>query len=263
MRYFYGGVLVLLVAGCDLFEYHPYEVRIPDSETNLNAKAIARLQQTTPATDTLTLILMGDTQRFYDEVEDFVSSANKQKADFVMLDGDITDFGIRDEFEWIHDIMSKLNKPYMTVIGNHDLSGNGEKVYKKMYGSLNDSFLYRDFKFILLNTNSREYAFNGKVPDLDWLQTQLAGDDFQRAVVISHVPPFDDDFDIKLAARYNEMLYTSGKVNLSLHGHQHAFRDTTYNEGHIRYLVSTSMNERMYLLIKLWDDQVDFKKIFY
>jgi 3',5'-cyclic-AMP phosphodiesterase len=262
MRYFYGGVLALLLAGCDLFEYHPYEVRIPDSETDLNAKAIARLQQTAATTDTLTLILMGDTQRFYDEVEDFVSSANKHRADFVMLDGDITDFGIRDEYEWIHDIMRKLNKPYLTVIGNHDLSGNGEKVYRKMYGALNQSFLYRDFKFILLNTNSREYAFNGKVPDLEWLQQQLEGD-FNRAVVISHVPPIDVDFDPKLAVAYDDLLSQSGKVNLSLHGHQHTFRDTTFNGSAIRYVVSTSMNERMYLIVKLWGDQVDVKKIFY
>lgn len=263
MRYFYSGLLALLLAGCNLFEYHPYEVRIPDSETDLNAKAIARLQETSPPTDTLTLILMGDTQRFYDEVEDFVSSANRQRADFVMLDGDITDFGIRDEYEWIHDIMRKLNKPYLAVIGNHDLSGNGEKVYRKMYGALNESFVYRDFKFVLLNTNSREYAFNGTVPDLDWLQQELEGDDFTRAVVISHVPPFDNDFDRTLAASYDNMLYGSGKVNLSLHGHQHTFRDTTFNGGSIRYVVSTSMNERMYLLVKLWNDQVDVKKIFY
>ncbi len=64
---------------------------------------------------------MGDTQRFYDDVEDFVARANQEDFDFVLMDGDISDFGINDEFSWIYDIMKHLKKPYVSVIGNHDL----------------------------------------------------------------------------------------------------------------------------------------------
>lgn len=255
--------ITFAIAGCSLFEYHPYEVRVPENEQNLNAKAIGQIQSETAGKDTVTIILMGDTQRFYDEVEVFVRSANTQKADFVILAGDITDFGISDEFGWVHDIMTDLNKPYIAVIGNHDLSGNGEKTFRKMYGDLNTSFKLDRLKFILLNTNSREYRFNGKVPDIAWLQGQLAGDDFDRAIVVSHVPPFDGDFDAALEDQYVSALKQSGKVNLSLHAHQHTYRNGEfYNDG-VRYVISTSMDNRMYLIIKLWDNEYEVKEVYY
>jgi 3',5'-cyclic-AMP phosphodiesterase len=255
--------LLLVVAGCDIFEYHPYEVRVPDDEQRLNATAIARIQANTPPGDTLTIILMGDTQRFYDEVEDFVASANQRAADFVLLDGDITDFGVNDEFAWIHDLMKRLNKPYLAVIGNHDLSGNGGRVFKKRYGPLNTSFIVNRFKFLLFNTNSREYQYNGHVPDLPWLREQLLGDDFDRVIPVSHVPPFDVDFDSALEPDYVQALRESPKVNVSLHGHRHAYSNAEHYGDGVRYIVSTSMNERMYLVIKLWGDQYRVEEIYY
>jgi Icc protein len=256
-------LISMLLVGCSIFEYHPYEVRVPDDERSLNSKAIEQILERGAKTDTLTIILMGDTQRFYDEVEGFVKSANQQNADFVLLAGDITDFGINDEYSWIHDIMKKLNKPYVAAIGNHDLSGNGEEVFKKRYGQLNTSFIINRFKFILLNTNSREYQFNGHVPNLDWLNTELSGNDFDRVIPVSHIPPFDGDFDPKLEEGYTTALLNSGKVNLSLHGHQHTYRNTEYYDDGVRYVISTSMNDRMYLIIKLWGSEYEVNEIYY
>jgi 3',5'-cyclic-AMP phosphodiesterase len=255
--------IALALTGCTLFEYHPYEVRVPESERDLNAKAISRILEEKTSGDTLTVILMGDTQRFYDEVEGFVRSANRHEADFVLLAGDISDFGVNDEFAWIHDIMKDLNKPYVAVIGNHDLSGNGEQVFKKRYGPLNTSFIVNRFKFILLNTNSREYRFNGSVPDLNWLNHELTGDDFDRAIVVSHIPPYDGDFDPDLENGYTTALARSGRVNLSLHGHRHAYSNTEYYDDGVRYVVSSSMDNRMYVMIKLWGSAYSVKEVYY
>jgi 3',5'-cyclic-AMP phosphodiesterase len=256
------AIFMVTFAGCSLFEYHPYEVRVPEDERHLNAKAIDHILSQ-PQKDTLTFILIGDTQRFYDEVDAFVRSANKQAADFVLLAGDITDFGINDEYHWVHASMKELNKPYVAVIGNHDLSGNGELVFKERYGALNTSFTVSGFKFILLNTNSREYQFNGHVPDLGWLNQELTGSGFNRAIVVSHVPPFDHDFDPQLEEAYVSALAHSGKINLSLHAHQHAYHNSEYYDDGIRYVISTSMNERMYVVIRVWSDQYTVQEVYY
>lgn len=255
------GVLLILTS-CSLFEYHPYEIRLEDSERNLNRKAFASIQATSPG-DTVSFILIGDTQRFYDETEKFVSSANQQDVDFVVLAGDISDFGIDKEFQWVNEILSDLNKPYVGVIGNHDVSGAGESIFKEMYGPVNDSFIYGGIKFILINTNSREYRFNGVVPDVGWLQEELAGDDFDRAIVIGHVPPFDGDFDPELETAYAQALKSSGKVNLSLYAHQHTFKDLEPYEDGIRYVVASSMADLFYVKINVWGDSVSVEKVSY
>ena len=260
--------ITLLLSGCSLFEYHPYEVRVPDDEKNTNAKAFKSIKQNETANDTIRFILMGDTQRFYDNVEDFVARANQEDFDFVLMDGDISDFGINDEFSWIYDIMKHLKKPYVSVIGNHDLSGNGEKVFEQRYGPLNDTFITKNFKFILLNTNSREYDFNGRVPDIGWLQQQLNTNDFERAIVVSHVPPYSssreaNDFDPDLEEAYATTLSQSGKVNLSLHGHTHHYENSIHYDDGVRYLISTSMDKRMFLHVTLIHDQYIIREIYF
>jgi 3',5'-cyclic-AMP phosphodiesterase len=254
--------LLILPLSCSLFEFHPYEVRLDEHERDLNKKAIGRIQSTLPS-DTIRFILIGDTQRFYDETEAFVASANLQPIDFVVLAGDISDFGLDKEFQWINKILSGLDKPYVAAIGNHDLSGEGEAIFQRMYGPLNDSFIYGDIKFVLINTNSREYVFNGRVPDLAWLRQEMATDDFHEAVVIGHVPPFDHDFDPTLEMEYAAILRNSGKVNFSLYAHQHTHRDTVwYNDG-IRYIIAASMEDRFYLLVEMAGGTFTVKKIRY
>jgi Icc-related predicted phosphoesterase len=252
-----SGVLL----SCSRFEYHPYETYVQYNQ--LNRKAIERILNETPNKDTITILAMADTQRFYDETEAFVASANSIPHDFVFLVGDITDFGLNDEYEWIHEIMSKLNKPYLAVIGNHDILENGEIIYKEMYGPTNFSFILNRFKFIMLNTNSQEYKFNGVVPDINWLKAQLSGDDFDHAVVVSHIPPYSGDFDKKLELPYANALSESQKVKLSLHAHLHAFQDSEPYEDGIRYVVTTSVDDRKYLRIKLFGNNFKVEHISY
>ena len=55
---------------------------------------------------------MGDSQRWYDETLDFVGEINKRDdIDFVIHGGDMSDFGVTDEFLWQRDIMNKLRVP--------------------------------------------------------------------------------------------------------------------------------------------------------
>jgi len=237
----------------DLFQFNPNQIILKESEKNLNAKSIQQIQALA-LSDTTRFILVGDTQRWYDETADFVKSANKQKdISFVLHAGDISDFGLTWEFEWVNKILQKLDAPYLTVIGNHDIVANGPDVYARMYGALNYSFEYGDNKFIFLNTNSREYAFNGTTPDLDWLKMELSNNpDNKNVILTAHVPPFDADFDQDMAEKYTSMLAADPNVKFTLYGHQHAFKEGEFYDDGVNYILTTSMGNRGYMIISTW-----------
>ncbi|WP_192822494.1 metallophosphoesterase [Rufibacter sp. LB8] len=260
--------LLFSAIGCEeLFEYHPNQVRLTASERNLTQKNLNRLQTQTPK-DTLRLLVMGDTQRFYDATVDFVEKANSiPDIDLVVHLGDISDFGLSQEFKWVHDIMKRLKYPYLTVIGNHDMLGNARTVYQQMYGNFNYSVVYGHTKLVFIDTNGREYGFNGQVPDLTWLQQELQPAPeatWSQAVVLSHVPPFDGDFDQQLELPYHRTLAESKVVPLSLHGHRHGWMtETKYDDPSILYHVTTTVKKRGFTLLKLWKGGYQLERIDY
>ncbi|GGB79707.1 metallophosphoesterase family protein [Dyadobacter sediminis] len=261
------AILVTAIASfsCNgIFQYNPNQVIFRDNEKNLTAKNIESIRSIPPE-DTVRFILMGDTQRWYDEAEYFVKSANSQKnISFVLHAGDISDFGLSQEFKWVNEIMSGLKYPYLTVIGNHDIVANGSASYRKMFGALNYSFEYGNNKFIFINTNSREYAFDGSIPDLNWLRAELRNNpENKNAIVVAHVPPFDGDFDRNLELSYSRMLAEDPNVKFSLYGHQHSFRNEEYYKDGVQYILSTAMVKRGYFVITTWNGGYKAEQIEY
>ena len=255
-------LLISLATAC--FEYNPNQIILDDDEKNLTAKNIERLKAQ-PAPDTIVVSFMGDTQRFYDEADEYVDHlTGVDDVTFVLHGGDISDFGLAKEFGWVNDIMSDLKVPYLTAVGNHDLLANGKKVYNEMYGPQNYSFEYGNYKFIIIDTNSREYGFNGRVPDIDWLAAELSDNPAdKRVIVVSHISPWNGDFDSDLEMDYANLLASDPHVVLSLHAHTHSFLDKVYYNDGVRYLVTTSMQKKGYLKLKLWDDGYSVEQVNY
>ncbi|UTW63149.1 metallophosphoesterase [bacterium SCSIO 12741] len=252
--------LIIFLVSC--IEYHPYEAS-PD-ETNLTKINLDRLLAN-PDSDTLRFALIGDTQRFYDETDDFVDVINGYpELDMVIVSGDLSDFGIEYEFELMHDLFAELSMPYLTVIGNHDLVYNGKTVYEEMYGALDYSFTFKGNKFIMINTNSREFGFNGRVPNISWLRKELSEmKDEEQAIIVSHVPPDAPDFDPDLVEPYLHTLDSSKKVLVTLNGHLHGFREGKFPDSQVRYINSYSTEKRSFVIVKIWDRGYDYQQIPY
>lgn len=264
---FIACLLLGIFSSCEgIFQFHPNQIILEEDEKNLTEKNLVKIRKQSPE-DTLRLLVMGDTQRFYDQAEDFVKVANSyENIDFVIHLGDISDFGMSQEFLWVHDILKKLKWPYLTVVGNHDLIANGKKVYQQVYGNLNYSFVYGETKFIFIDSNSREYNFNGKVPDINNLKSELTRnteESWNQAVIVSHIPPFDSDFDKSLEMEYHNVLSESGLVGLSLHGHKHSWTTEKKYDGNITYHVTTTVKKRGFSLIKIWKGGFEIEKVFY
>ena len=221
LRLFVLLSIIYLGFSCNKLEYSPNQKFDKNTPQNLNAINLKRIFSVS-GDDTIRFVLSGDSQRAYDDLPTFVDAVNALSGiDFVFLNGDISDFGLLQEFKWVEKYYSKLKSPYIAVIGNHDHVANGVDIYKRLYSEeLDFSFNYKGVKFVCHNTNSREYNFNGKVPDINWLRMQFRHEEgIKGYFAVAHVPPTSRDFDKNLFDNYGKILTDNGKVYAVLNAH--------------------------------------------
>ena len=246
--------IFIFLTSCDQFEFSPNQSFDQSSPSNLNAQNLARLRQNVED-DTVTVVFAGDTQRWYDEQERFVKRVNSlENVDLVLLAGDISDFGILQEFKWVQKRLSALHAPYFGIIGNHDMVANGRQIFRQMFGPLNYSFVYQGIKFIAHNTNGLE-APGENIPDLGWLARELhntEGADY--IVTVSHVPPFNaTEFGTESVKPYTELLENTPNLLLSLHGHVHQHQDFYPFGDNVHYMTSFSFEQSAFVLLKIFN----------
>lgn len=246
--------LLASLISCDQFEFSPNQSFDHSSPSNLNAQNLARLRQNAED-DTVTIVFAGDTQRWYDEQERFVKKVNSlENVDLVLLAGDISDFGLLQEFKWVQKRLSALRAPYFGIIGNHDMVANGRQIFRQMFGPLNYSFVYGGIKFIAHNTNGLE-APGESIPDLGWLARELQNTERAKYVVtVSHVPPFNaQEFGEESVKPYIGLLESTPNLLLSLHGHVHQHQDFYPFGDKVHYMTSFSFEQSAFVLLQIVD----------
>lgn len=252
---------LFLLGGCNkLFEYSPYAINFNGENSNINQTNINRLSFLNE-NDTIQIAFTGDSHNNFDELELFVEKVNAMEGiDFVVHVGDIADFGLPKQYLWGNSYLLNLRIPYLVTIGNHDLVGNGMEAYIQMFGELNFSFVYQGIKFVFLNTNSLEFAYNGKVPDLDWLTLQLIPNcDFNKAVVIFHMPP-GIGFDPNLEARFYQIIsHNNNNVIMAVHGHAHHFAMYYPTSDSVPFINVYGVEHRKMTSIKIFQNQLYVK----
>src|SRR5688572_12646443 len=69
---------------------------------------------------------------------------------FVVITGDITEFGSDDEIKLAKQILDSLNKPWYIIPGNHDSnwSESGSNSFKKIFGAETFSFIHNGYLFL-------------------------------------------------------------------------------------------------------------------
>lgn len=197
-----------MYASCDLIKYHPYE-EVNDVPKGLTARNVNRIEHMGQGRDTLRFAFISDTQRRYDDTQDVVKWINRRTdLDFVLHGGDLTDFGLTDEFEWMTRQLNGIRVPWLTVIGNHDFLGTGEHHYTRIYGPLNYSLNVGHVHLVCLNTNSREQEYLLPVPDFSFLQDDIEEvtrinashpDSLTHTLLLMHARPGDEQFNNNVA----------------------------------------------------------------
>ncbi len=265
-------LLFTLISSCDYFQYSPHAIDFDESQTNLNAKNLLKLQSNV-GDDTIRFAITGDSQEATDELNELVESVNSlSDIDFILIAGDLTQDSYVREYKWVHRELKNLIIPYIAVVGNHDLRRNGERLFLEMFGALDFSFTYENTKFICLNNSSYIYDWNGKVPNLEWLSEEMDNSaDVENIVVVSHIPPwYPPKFDPKLEIPYVNTLSRRSKTLVSIHAHAGLFYyGQPYGDG-IDYLLvpsvvddPTTPVDKSYVVATIVGNTLSYEKINY
>ena len=249
-------LLCLLMSSCDMIDYHPYDVRIK-GKTDINAHQIERIESTCKDKEVIRFVTVSDTQRWYDETNDFVKHINQRDdIDFVLHCGDVSDFGMTDEFLWQRDILQKLKVPYVGIIGNHDCIATGEETYHKVFGETNFSFIAGRVKFVCLNTNAIEYDYSRPIPDFEFIAKEISDreEEFDRTVVAMHIRPFCREFNNNVAHVFQRYLTEFPNLLFCAAGHEHRlFEEELFDDG-VMYYMSDCIKHRNYRVFTITPD---------
>ena len=254
-----------LLAGCDMFDSHPYDGHI-HGEKGINEKNIAIIENTCLNKDTMKIAFTGDTQNFLEQTEDMVSDINKRgDVDFLVHLGDFTDYGMTQEFVWQTDILNKLSCPYVGLIGNHDVLGTGMDVYESMFGEQNFSFIAGRIKFLCLNTNAMEYDYSNPIPNFGFMKEEAKADSglYESTIVCMHARPGTEQFNNNVYDVWPHYVQLFPNVLFCISGHEHEPKVVdVYGDG-MQYYVTASGNRREYYLFTITKGGYKYETIHY
>lgn len=114
--------------------------------------------------------------------------------EFVVVTGDITEFGSDTELALARQILDSLNKPWHVIGGNHDSnwSESGANSFRKVFGSETFAFVHGGYQFAATSSGPNMRMSPGQVPreNLVWLDSVLNNmkDPEMPLIYINHYP---------------------------------------------------------------------------
>lgn len=264
MKYINCFIAFLLLTSCNVFDYHPYDLDIGKEYQQVNARNINRLNELNTGRDSIRFVFMGDTQRFYDETEDFVKEVNtRNDIDFVIHAGDVSDFGMKKEYLWLEERMRNLKVPYVTLCGNHDILGSGKEIYRVVYGDLDFSFIFGQTKFVCLNTNALEFDYATPVPNFNFIVKEISDTTslYSNTIFVMHVPPKDIEFNNNVLVPFQEYIKRSRNLLFCLHGHNHTLSVNDLFEDGVLYYGCENIEKRSYMVFTITGNKYSYEVV--
>lgn len=148
---------------------------------------------------------------------------NNKEIAFVIISGDITEFGSDAELHQAKTMLDSLQKPWYIIPGNHDdnWSESGTNSFKKIFGNETFSFVYGGYFFLGTNCGPNMRMGPGQIPheNIVWMDSVLQHlpRKGMPVVFINHYP-LDSSLNnwyqaIDILKEYNTQLILCG------HGH--------------------------------------------
>ncbi|NML40874.1 PQQ-binding-like beta-propeller repeat protein [Chitinophaga sp. G-6-1-13] len=129
-----------------------------------------------------------------EDVQRSVADINQDPSiAFVIISGDITEFGADEELKLAKRLLDSLNKPWYIIPGNHDTkwSESGGNTFRRVFGNETFSFKHGGYWFIGTNCGPNMRMGPGQVPreNVVWLDNLLKTKDTTTPIIyINHYP---------------------------------------------------------------------------
>ena len=152
--------------------------------------------------------------------------------DFVILTGDLTEFGVTSEFALLRQMMDSLQKPYYMVDGNHDVnwSENGTTTFENYFKGNAPRFCFdaNGIRFIGCGSGPMLRMGAPHIPreEINWVKSVLDTTDTNHPIIfVNHFPQFEE-----IANSYELTNILKGyNVQYILCGHFHVNSTKEYN----------------------------------
>ena len=148
---------------------------------------------------------------------------------FVVISGDITEFGSDDEIRLAKQLLDNLNKPWHIIPGNHDSnwSESGSNTFKRVFGSETFSFIAGGYLFLGTHSGPNMRMSPGQIPreNIVWLDSVLQKTNPETPIIFINHYPMDSSLNNWFDAI--DLLKTRN-TQLILHGHGHNNRVFNY-----------------------------------
>lgn len=161
-----------------------------------------------------------------DDLERTVKDINSQKdIAFVIVSGDVTEFGAHEELQTAKNILDKLTIPFYVIPGNHDSnwSESGNNDFLKIFGSETFSFDFNGYHFIGMASGPNMRMGPGQIPkeNVEFFKAEMVKLSKDKPVIFVNHYPLNDGLNnafevLNVLHRHN--------VKLLLCGHGHSYR---------------------------------------
>ena len=206
-----------------------------------------------------------------DRLQTAIGEINDSRPDLVVVTGDITENGFKDEYEEAKRFLDQISASKVIVPGNHDLKYTGHLIFQDFFGSLSSLIIGEDAAFFCANTarpDREEGRFS--LDQLNALSEQFSNlRNKVRVVAMHHHPIPIPDTGLERATIDDAgdvlRMFLSTGVDLVLCGHRH--RPWLWHLGSTTLVFSGAVSTRKlrgffdnsYNVIEIHDGQITAK----
>ncbi len=180
--------------------------------------------------DNFSFAVFGDNKNSVKTFDNLIARLNRDNIIFAIDDGDLVYDGEREKFSFFLKQLRAMDKPLLTVLGNHEIKEEGRAPYYDIFGPFYYSFSFGNSYFIILD-DANEKTLGGF--QLEWLKGELKkARGYRYRFVFMHVPLYDPRHgeygvghslkDLDYAKRLNR-LFDDNKLTMLFCSHIHGY----------------------------------------